>query len=108
MLQPVIMNIFPPEIHPDTNEGQPSASRFDNDENSLLMKIMDRAEAISNAQDKRIESHMKADSGNTSSTARALHFLQLQYDLDDMQISATLAKNIAEKVGQAITNLTSK
>ncbi|WP_148654343.1 hypothetical protein [Paraburkholderia caribensis] len=107
-MQPLVMNVFSPDVHPNASGIQSPANPLEGDENSVLMRIVASAEELSKTQDRRIATDLNSRTGNQSSTARLLNLLQLQYDLDDMQISATLAKNIAEKVSQAITTLTQR
>ncbi|MFM0054175.1 hypothetical protein PQR64_01030 [Paraburkholderia phytofirmans] len=109
-LQPVVMNMYPPEPPADAQHVQSSAVRpEDNDaESSLMFRMIERAEETCKAQDARIVSDLASYGRNQASTAGMLDLLHLQYDLDDMQASAMMAKNIADKVGQAINSLTQR
>lgn len=109
-LQPVVMNMYPPEPSADAWHGQSPAVRLeDNDAgSSLTFMMIERAEETFKAQDARVVSDMASYGRNRASTAGLLDLLHLQYDLDDMQASAMVAKNIADKVGQAINSLTQR
>ena len=104
VLQPVVMNAFAQDSTPI----QPAASTFDNAANSPFLRVLEGAEQIGKIQDKRVSDDLKAHAKSRSSTAKMLNLLQLQYDLDDMQVSATIAKNIATQVGQALNTLTQR
>jgi hypothetical protein len=110
LLQPVVMNVFPQNSAPDSTsaQSQSSANVFDNTGNSPFLQILERAEEISKAQDRRIADDLQTHAKSRSPTAKLLNLLQLQYDLDDMQFSATLAKNIANQFSQALTTLTQR
>ncbi|MEM5369489.1 hypothetical protein V4C53_26135 [Paraburkholderia azotifigens] len=107
-LQPVVMNVFPPQPLPEPRHDQLQANPLGGADDSLAVALIERAEQIARAQDKRIASDLASYAKNRSSNAKTLDLLRLQFDLDDMQTSATLAKNIAEKIGQAITSLTQR
>ncbi|MBN3754976.1 hypothetical protein G3N95_18660 [Paraburkholderia sp. Tr-20389] len=102
------MNVFPPEPPPEPRQTQPYGEPLGETENSLTLMLIANAEQMCKAQDKRIASDLASYAQNRSSHGRTLDLLRLQYDLDDMQTSAMLAKNIADKVGQAITQLTQR
>ncbi|MEW9583594.1 hypothetical protein [Paraburkholderia sp. DGU8] len=110
LLQPVVMNAFPLNSAPDSMPTpiQSSANMLDNTGNSPFLKILERAEEICKVQDRRIADDLQAHTKSRSPTAKLLNLLQLQYDLDDMQFSATLAKNIANQFSQALTTLTQR
>ncbi|WP_206001916.1 hypothetical protein [Paraburkholderia aromaticivorans] len=109
-MQPVVMNMFPPEPPTDARHVQSAAASLeDNDaESSLTFMMIERVEETCKAQDARIDSDLASYGRNRASTAGLLDLLHLQYDLDDMQASAMMAKNIADKVGQAINSLTQR
>ncbi|RQH09091.1 hypothetical protein [Paraburkholderia dinghuensis] len=107
-LQPVVMNAFHHDLAPDSGQIQSPTNTYGNTGNSPFIWILERAEEISKAQDQRIDDDLKAHAKSQSSTAKLLNLLQLQYDLDDMQFSATLAKNVANQFSQALTTLTQR
>jgi hypothetical protein len=108
LLQPVVMNVFPQNSVPDSWQIHSSTNTFGDTGNSPFLQILERAEEICKAQDRRIGGDLEAHAKSRSSTAKLLNLLQLQYDLDDMQFSATLAKNIANQFSQALTTLTQR
>lgn len=109
-LQSVVMNIYPPEPPADVRNVQSSAVRLEDGDarSSLTFMMIEREEEAFKAQDARIAGHLASYEKNRASTAGLLDLLRLQYDLDDMQASAMMAKNIADKVGQAINSLTQR
>ncbi|HEY1609349.1 MAG TPA: hypothetical protein VGG24_08785 [Paraburkholderia sp.] len=108
-LQPIALNVFAQDPAPQAQPGQSTAaSPLGDAGNSPFAQVLARAEQIAQTQDKRIAADLNAYARGRSSTARTLGLLQLQYDLDDMQVSATTAKNIASSVGQALTTLTQR
>jgi hypothetical protein len=108
LLQPVVMNVFPPQPVSGPQQDQSGDKVFGDADSSAAFKVIEQAEQMCKVQDKRIASDLASYAKNRSSNGRTLDLLRLQYDLDDMQTSAALAKNIADKVGQAITSLTQR
>lgn len=108
-LQPIALNVFAQDPAPQAWPVQPGAgTAFADAGDSLFAQVLERAQEIAQTQDRRIAADLNAQAKGRSSTARTLSLLQLQYDLDDMQVSATMAKNIASAVGQALTTLTQR
>ncbi|MPW16728.1 hypothetical protein GCT13_07205 [Paraburkholderia sp. CNPSo 3157] len=107
-LQPVVMNLFPPDSASDPRSVQSPDNPFGDAGGSLVGQMFDRAEEICKSQDKRIASDQNAYARSRSSTARLLILLDLQRDLDHMQETAAMAKNIAEKFDQALNTLTQR
>jgi len=103
-LQPVAMNAFQPE----PAQTQPSANTPGDAANTPFLRVLERIEAIGQAQDRRIAADLNAYAKSRSDTAKLLNLLQLQYDLDDMHFSATLAKNVANQFNQALTTITQR
>jgi hypothetical protein len=108
LLQPVVMNVFPAEASPESGPIASATNRFGGSDSSLMFQAIERTEAMCKVQDQRIANDLHAYGTHRASTAKLLDVLQLQYDLDDMQTSAMMAKNIADKFGQAITSLTQR
>ncbi|MFM0176099.1 hypothetical protein [Paraburkholderia sediminicola] len=106
LLQPVVMNVFPSEPISGPQQDPSGDKVFGDAGSSPAFRVIEQAEQLFKAQDKRIANDLASYARNGSSNGRTLDLLRLQYDLDDMQTSAALAKNIADKVGQAITSLT--
>ncbi|MEX3931624.1 hypothetical protein AB4Y32_07355 [Paraburkholderia phymatum] len=107
-MQPVVMNLFPPDSVSDPRQLRSPDNPFGNAGDSLVSQMLDRAEEICNSQDKRIASDQNAYARSRSSTARLLSLLDLQRDLDHMQETAAMAKNVAEKFDQALNTLTQR
>ncbi|NKJ45232.1 hypothetical protein CIC12_00405 [Burkholderia sp. SG-MS1] len=108
LLQPMVMNVFPANSAPDSRQNQSSENTLGNTGNSPFLNALERAEEICNAQDRRITDDLNRHAKSRSSTAGMLNLLKLQYDLDDMQVNATMAKNIANQFSQALTTLTQR
>jgi hypothetical protein len=111
-LQPVVMNAFSQDPASASAVASPqiqsSANASDSSGDSAFVRILEEMQEIAKTQDKRIADDLKVQTKSRSSTAKMLGLLQLQHDLDDMQVSATLAKNIASQIGQALTMLTQR
>jgi hypothetical protein len=107
-LQPVVMNLGPQNPVLDSQPGASSISMPGNAGDSPFVKLLESANEICKAQDRRIADDLATHTRSRSSTAKMLSLLQLQYDLDDMQVSATMAKNIANQFSQALTTLTQR
>lgn len=108
LLQPVVTNAFPQDSGQDLAQTRLSANAFGNQENSPLLNFLEQAEELCKLQDKHIDHDLHAHSRSRNSTARMLNLLQLQYDIDDMNFSATLAKNVANQFSQALTTITQR
>jgi len=110
-LQPVVMNAFSQDPASASAVASPqlqsSASALDGGD-SALVRILEGMQEIAKTQDKRIADDLKVQAKSRSSTAKMLNLLKLQYDLDDMQVSATMAKNIASQIGQALNTITQR
>ncbi|HTH60922.1 MAG TPA: hypothetical protein VL689_12300 [Paraburkholderia sp.] len=107
-LQPVVMNAFSQSPIQGSLQSQMTANAFDNTANSPLVQLLARAQEICNAQERRVADDLKTHKKGRTTTAKILGLLQLQYDLDDMNFSATLAKNVANQFSQALTTLTQR
>lgn len=77
-------------------------------DSSLTFALIEGAEQMCHAQDKHLAKLMKTYADSPSSNLRTLNLLRLQYDLDEMQTSVTLVKNVSDKVSQTITSLTQR
>ncbi|WP_233868891.1 hypothetical protein [Paraburkholderia adhaesiva] len=108
LLQPVVMNAFTQNSTPDSTQIQSSTNTPGDTGNSPFIQILERAEEIAMVQDKRVADDLNMQAKSQSSTAKLLNLLQLQYDIDDMQFSATMAKNIANQFSQALTTITQR
>jgi hypothetical protein len=100
------MNAFP--LNPEQMPKRAANSERADAESPLGVRMLERTQELFKAQDSRIASDLEANANSRSQTAQMLSLLQLQYDLDDMQVSATMAKNVADKVSQALTTLTQR
>jgi len=107
-LQPVVMNAAPQDSVPDSQPAQSSAGMPGKTGDSPFVQLLESAQEICKAQDQRIAEDLDTHAKSRSSTAKMLSLLQLQYDLDDMQVSATMAKNVANQFSQALTTLTQR
>lgn len=108
-LQPVVMNALAQDpAFATAATREVSASTFGENANAPLIQLLERAHEICKAQDRRLADDMKAQRNSRSPTARLLGLLKLQYDLDDMQLTATMAKNVSTQIGQALNTLTQR
>jgi hypothetical protein len=107
-LQPVVMNLFTQNPAPDSSTMPSSANASGKLAESPFIQLLQGAEAVGKAQDRRIADDLRTRAKGRTPTAKMLGLLQLQYDLDDMQFSAQLATSIASKVSKAVNTLTQR